>query len=139
MHDKHTLCISCRGNECAIDNRFSECSAWTDDVMHKYVKHRKSLDSKSHKNKKSDKEKDDSFSCSSSVESNVTPLGSIDSHSSGGGLSEARVLELFSSSIGQLSESLTASMQASFINMENLTPYRLSDVKNVSRDCHPYA
>ena len=80
LHDKHTLCISCRGNECAFDNRCSECSAWTDDVMHKYVKHRKSLDSKSRKNKKSDKEKEDSFSRSSSVESNATPLGSIGLH-----------------------------------------------------------
>ena len=61
-------------------------------MMHKYVKHRKSLDSKSCKNKKSDKEKEDSFSRSYSVESIVTPLGSIGSHSSGGGISEARVL-----------------------------------------------
>ena len=50
------------------------------------------------------------------MELNATPLGSIGSHSSGGGLSEARVLELISSSIGQLSDSLAASMQVSFIN-----------------------
>ena len=78
--------------------------------MLKYIKLRKPLDSKSRKNKKSDKEREDSFSRSSSVESNATPLGSMGLHSSGGGLSEARVLELISSSIGRLSESLAASM-----------------------------
>ena len=77
LHDKHTLCISCHGNECAFDNRCSECSAWTDDVMNKYIKYRKK--------KKSDKEKEDSFSRSSSVESNATPLGVSGSHSSGVG------------------------------------------------------
>ena len=45
LPDKHTLCTSCRGNECTINNKCFECSAWTDDVMHKYVKRRKSLDS----------------------------------------------------------------------------------------------
>ena len=115
MHDKHTLCISCCGNECTFDNRCSECSDWTDDVMLKYIKLRKPLDSKSRKNKKSDKEREDSFSRSSSVESNATPLGSMGLHSSGGGLSEARVLELISSSIGRLYVYLVVGMNALLI------------------------
>ena len=54
------------------------------------VKHRKSLDSKSRKSKKSDE-----FALrSSSGDSSSTPLSSAGSHSDSGGISEARVLEL---------------------------------------------
>ena len=55
MQDKHSKCSACHGNECSFDNRCSECQTWSDEVMNKYVKHRKALDSKSCKSKKSEK------------------------------------------------------------------------------------
>ena len=113
VHDRHSKCAACCGNECSFENRCSECKTSSDDVMNKYVKHRRSLDSKNRKNKKPDK--DESRLRSSSGESNATPLSFSVPYSGGGGLSESRVLELMS----QLSGSLAASMEASFINMES--------------------
>ena len=126
MHDKHSKCSTCHGVECSFETR-SECQSWSDDIMNKYIKHRKPLDSKSRKSKKSEKsEKDESRFRSSSGDSNVTPLGSVGSHSQGGGLSESRVLEMISTSMSHLSDSLAASMEASFINMESLIDSRIS-------------
>ena len=135
MHDKHSKCSTCRWNDCAFDNRCSECQTWSDEVMHKCVKHRKALDSKNRKSKKT--EKGESRLRSSYGESNVTPLVSTSSHSEGGGLSESRVLELIASSMSQLSGSLAASMEASFVNMESCIDSRISqyfsqDVNNAS-------
>ena len=57
LHDSHTVCVACRGYDCSLDKRCSECEAWSEKVMTKYVKYRKSLDSKS----KVRKEKKDFF------------------------------------------------------------------------------
>ena len=92
--------------------------------MSKYVKHRKSLDSKSKKARKSD----ETSSCSSSVESSAVPSVSGGSHSDSWVLTEARVLELISSSFSQLSESLSALMDFSFANMETMINDRMSYV-----------
>ena len=82
--DKHSKCFTCRGVECSFENLCSECQSWPDDIMYKYIKHRKSFDSKSHKSKKSEKSgNDESRFHSSSGDSNVTPLGSVGSHSQG--------------------------------------------------------
>ena len=100
MHDIHSKCSTCCGNECSFDNGCSECQTWSDEVMNKYVRHRKALDSKSCKSKNSEKtEKDESRLRSSSGDSNVTLLVSAGSHSEGGGFFEARVLELISMSM----------------------------------------
>ena len=122
MYDKHSKCSTCRGVDCSFETRCSECQS--DDIMNKYIKHRKSLDFKSRKSKKC--KKDESRFRSSSGDSNVTPLGSLGSHSQGGGLSESRVVDMISTSMSQLSNSLAAAMEASFINMESLIDSRIS-------------
>ena len=123
LHDRHSKYINCRGNECSLDNKCSECESWSVDLMSKCVRHCKSLDSKSKKARKSDE-----ASCSSSVESFAAPSVSGGSHADSGVLTEARVLELISSSFSQLSESLSASMEASFANMETVINDRMSYV-----------
>ena len=128
LHDRHSKCIKCCGNECSLENRCSDCESWSTDVMSKYVKHCKSLDSKSGKSKKSD----ESALRSSSGESSSAPLDSAGSHSDSGGIFEARVLELISNSMSQLSDSLAASLEASFVNMETLIDNRISH--HVSQD-----
>ena len=47
--DKHTLCLHCRDVICSVEVRCSECSSWYADLMHEYLKHRKSLVSKGKK------------------------------------------------------------------------------------------
>ena len=47
LHDRHSVCMTCRGGDCTFDKRCDECSSWEDDFMVKYVKHMKSLESKS--------------------------------------------------------------------------------------------
>ena len=59
MHDKHSKCSTCRGVECSFETRCSECQSWSDDIMNKYIKHRKSLDSKSRKSKKNERSGND--------------------------------------------------------------------------------
>ena len=105
LHDRHSKCINCRGNECSLENRCSECESWSNEVMSKYVKHCKSLDCK--KARKSE----DSSPRSSSVESSAAPLVSGGLHSDFGVLTETRVLELISNSMSQLSEGLSATME----------------------------
>ena len=116
LHDRHSKCIYCRGNECSLENRCSECESWSNDVMSKYVKHRKSLDSKGRKSKRTE----ESSLRSSSRELSSAPLGSAGSHSDSGSISEARVLELILNSMSSSSDSLATSMEASFVNMETL-------------------
>ena len=43
--DRHTICISCRGFDCDINNRCEECLEWSEDDI-KYAKYRKSLKSR---------------------------------------------------------------------------------------------
>ena len=50
--DRHTLCISCRGFDCDLNNRCEECLEWSEEEVVKYAKYRKSLksrESSSHK------------------------------------------------------------------------------------------
>ena len=42
---RHTICISCRGFDCDINNRCEECLEWSEDDIIKYAKYRKSLKS----------------------------------------------------------------------------------------------
>ena len=44
--DRHTICISCRGFDCDINNRCKECLEWSEDDIIKYAKYRKSLKSR---------------------------------------------------------------------------------------------
>ena len=44
--DCHTLCISCRGFDCDLDNRCEECMEWPEEEIKLYAKYRKSLKSK---------------------------------------------------------------------------------------------
>ena len=44
--DRHTICISCRGFGCNINNRCEECLEWSEDDIIIYAKYRKSLKSR---------------------------------------------------------------------------------------------
>ena len=44
--DLHTICISCRGFDCDINNRCEECLEWSEDDIIKYAKYCKSLKSR---------------------------------------------------------------------------------------------
>ena len=57
-HDKHSLCITCRGGECSFGNKCQECLTWSKEEFEKYVKHRKALESKSRARKKAREAKD---------------------------------------------------------------------------------
>ena len=48
-YDRHSICSGCRNVKCDLANRCSECVGWSNDQMEDYVKHRKSLESKSKK------------------------------------------------------------------------------------------
>ena len=49
--DRHLFCFKSRGSECDLDSRCDKCLSWTMEEMEGYVKLRKSLSSKSKKNK----------------------------------------------------------------------------------------
>ena len=53
--DRRTVCISCRSIKCDLQHRCEECQEWTDVEMTDYLKHRKSIDSKSKERKKKTK------------------------------------------------------------------------------------
>ena len=55
IHDRHSVCVTCRVAECTLDNRCNECSSWEDDIMSKYVEHRRPLASKSRSLSKDEK------------------------------------------------------------------------------------
>ena len=44
--DRHTLCVSCRGFDCDLDNRCEECLEWSEEEVLKCAKYRKSLKSR---------------------------------------------------------------------------------------------
>ena len=44
--DRHTVCITCRGFDCDINNRCEECLEWSEDDIVAYAKYRKSLKSR---------------------------------------------------------------------------------------------
>ena len=122
LHDSHLICVACRGRDCTMDNRCTECEGWSEEVMIKYVRYRKSLDSKS----KSKKEKktsasSDQASLPSSRDSNVSQASAALA-----GVSEARVAELIAEQLGQFSSSFAASMQASFDNIKSFIDDRFA-------------
>ena len=102
LHDSDLICVTCRGRDCNMDNRCVECEGRSEEVMVKYVRYRKSLDSKSKakKDKKSSASSDQA-SLSSSRDSNVSQASAALV-----GVSEARVAELISLQLGQFGSSL---------------------------------
>ena len=46
-HDKHTVCVSCKDVDCSVAVRCDECREWSTDAMNDYVRHKRSLISKS--------------------------------------------------------------------------------------------
>ena len=47
LHDRHSICNGCRGFVCSFEKRCVACESWSDECMHKYLKHMRSLESKS--------------------------------------------------------------------------------------------
>ena len=48
-YDRHSVCLHCRDVQCSLEVRCSECSSWSLNIMQDYLKHRKTLVSKSKK------------------------------------------------------------------------------------------
>ena len=46
LADRHTLCVSCRGFDCDLNNCCEECLEWSEEEVVKYAKYRKSLKSR---------------------------------------------------------------------------------------------
>ena len=44
--DSHTICSSCRGKSCNLNDRCDMCVSWSDDKMNAYMKHQASLERK---------------------------------------------------------------------------------------------
>ena len=86
--------------------------------MLKYIKYRKSLESKS----KSHKEKKISASLPSSRDSNLSQASAASA-----GISEARVSELISVQLGEFSSSFGATMKASFENIKSFIDDRFAE------------
>ena len=53
--DRHTVCITCRGFDCDINNRCEECLEWSEDDIVAYAKYRKSLKSRESSSKQKSK------------------------------------------------------------------------------------
>ena len=122
MHDSHLMCSNCRGRDCNMDIRCVECEGWSEEAMLKYIKYRKSLDSKN-KSKKDKKisASADQASLPSSRDSNVSQASVASA-----GISEARVAELISMQLGEFSSSFAATMQASFDNIKTFIDDRFA-------------
>ena len=122
MHDSHLMCVACRGRDCNKDNRCVEYEGWSEEVMLKYIKYRKSLDSKSKsKKKKKISASSDQASLPSSRDSNVSQTSTASA-----GISEATVAKLISMQLGQFSFSFVATMQASFDNIKTFIDDRFA-------------
>ena len=50
--DRHTLCVSCRGFDCDLNNRCEECLEWSEEEVVKYAKYRKSFKSRESSSRK---------------------------------------------------------------------------------------
>ena len=91
-------------------------------VMIKYVRYRKSLDSKSKaKKEKKSSVSSDQASLPSSRNSNVSQASAASA-----GVSEARVAEFMAQQLGQFSSSFAASMLASFDNIKSFIDDRFA-------------
>ena len=122
MHDSHLMCVACRGRDCNKDNRCVECEGWSEEVMLKYIKYRKSLNSKS----KSKKEKKISTSSDQASLPSFRDSNMSQASAASAGVSEARVAELISMQLGQFSSSFAATMQASFDNLKTFIDDRFA-------------
>ena len=112
LHDSHKICSVCCGFECSTDKRCSECEAWSEEAIFKYVRYRKSLDSKSKAKREKKTASSDQASLSTSRDSSVGFTSAASA-----GVFQARVTELISEQLGEFSSSFAASMQASFDNI----------------------
>ena len=110
LHDSHLICVARCGRDCNLDNRCVECEGWSEEVMIKYVRYCKSLDSKSKaKKEKRTSASSDQASLPSSRDSNMSQASAASA-----GVSEARVAELIAQQLVQFSSSFAASMHALF-------------------------
>ena len=137
LHDKHSVCVVCRGFDCSLDKHCIECESWPDDLCVNTLNIKILLRVRvgvvrlrSLHYGKSDPGSHSTFGESSA---NTTGLSS----SSSAGVSEDRVFEIVNSQFAQLSSSFAASMEASFANIQSLIDDRLSnyvsqDINNAS-------
>ena len=107
-----------------------ECEGWSEEVMLKYIKYRKSLDSKSKpKKEKKSSASSDQASLPSYWDSNVSQASAASA-----GVSEARVAELIALQLGQFSSSFAAMMQASFDNIKSFIDDRFAQDSQLERN-----
>ena len=120
------------GADFTLEKRCDECSSWDEELMTKYVKHRKSLLSKSRSRSKDKKPSEVNTSSvrsrSSSEDLCATPAVSGDSDFVSG-ISEARVDQLISTQINKLSVSFAASMEASFVAVRHMIDDKLGNMQ----------
>ena len=121
MHDSHLMCTNCCGRDCNMDIRCVECEGWSEEAMLKYIKYRKSLESKNKSKKDKISASADQASLPSSRDSNVSQASAALA-----GISEARVAELISMQLGEFSSSFAATMQASFDNIKTFIDDRFA-------------
>ena len=136
FYDKHSICYSCRKTECNIDKKCTECSLWSDDEFARFIKHKKSLDSKS-KNRKA-KKSEEGLARASSSESVVSPSGA-ENLSSRASLDESRILELISSQMNVFAKSFASSMENSFIQLDNRIDEKIACSNRSLADHSPQA
>ena len=132
-NDRHTLCSSCRGNDCEESKKCNECAEWPKDVFDKYVKHQKALVSKSKKAKKDPDTLDPSESSSGGT--SVILPGSSNKTGSDVGLSEERVRDLIQESINAISNSFSSVLKDSYQNISELmmTRFRVLGGRIIAR------
>ena len=130
-YDRHKCCVTCRGKDCTLDLKCVECSLWPSDVFNKYVKHRRSLISKS-RSKKSRKDSSGAVPCKSPVVGRGDQ-GTVNDPIPSSGISEDRVKSLISDSFASLSQSFAASMRESFAKIDDLISHCISEA-NISQD-----
>ena len=121
-HDSHSVCVKCRGHDCNLDRRCVECEAWSEDVLKAYVKHRKSLVSKSEKKSLSD---------SSDHGSRSTP-GGTSSSSTSGTLTESKIGEILKDQLSSFRQEIAFSMEASFASFKDYVDEKVDTVANPS-------
>ena len=44
LHDRHSVCVVCHGFDFSLEECCNECESWSEDVIHKYLEHKKSLE-----------------------------------------------------------------------------------------------
>ena len=93
IYDRHKCCLTCCGQDCTLDHKCVECSLWPSDVFDKFVKHCRSLVSKS-RSKKLRKDSSGAVPCKSSVVEGQGDQGSVNNSIPTSGISEDRVKSL---------------------------------------------